>query len=203
MTPLWRRRRLPHPPGQPRWTRRGHRRAAPGDGVLEGDRARGRGPHRGGSARREGSDYCATDSSSTAAALEEAEARPAQAQADLEAARVASDRRLRPIIAATSSSMPPGSSAARHLMVPKPPTTRPGASHTVKETAVGRFARELALAQRNHEDMVHPGPFAGVVTVKGPAGRDRLTLVRQQRFRAHRHRNDRRHGIAGSRGRRQ
>ena len=104
------------------------------------------------------------DSSSTAAALAEAEARLAQAHADLEAARVASDdaypiyrRNEQQHAAGLISQAFDGAKAVYNAI---------RASHTVKETAVAVSRAELELARRNHEDMVIRAPFAGIVTVK-------------------------------------
>ena len=105
------------------------------------------------------------DSSSTAAALEEAEARLAQAQADLEAARVASDDAY-PIYRRNEQQHAAGLISSQAFDGANAVYNATRASHTVKETAVAVSRAELALAQRNHEDMVIRAPFAGIVTVK-------------------------------------
>ena len=105
------------------------------------------------------------DSSSTAAALAEAEARLAQAQADLEAARVASDDAY-PIYRRNEQQHAAGLISSQAFDSAKAAYNATRASHTVKETAVAVSRAELALAQRNHEDMVIRAPFAGIVTVK-------------------------------------
>ena len=51
-------------------------------------------------------------------------------------------------------------------MAPRPTTTRPGRTIAVKERAVDVARAQLALAQRNDEDMIIRAPFAGIVTVK-------------------------------------
>ena len=180
----------------------GCRRAAPGDGVLEGDRARGRGPHRGGSARREGSDHCATDSSSTAAALEEAEARSCSGASRSGGGPRRFRRRL-PDHRRNEQQHAAGLISSQAFDGAKAVYNATRASHTVKETAVSRFARAAGSRSATTRTWSTRPIRRHSYRQGGPAGRDRLTLVRQQRFRAHRHRNDRRHGIAGSRGRRQ
>jgi RND family efflux transporter MFP subunit len=105
------------------------------------------------------------DSSSTAAALEEAEARLVQAQADLEAARVASDDAY-PIYRRNEQQHAAALLSSQAFDGAKAVYNATRASHTVKETAVAVSRAQLALAQRNHEDMVIRAPFAGIVTVK-------------------------------------
>jgi RND family efflux transporter MFP subunit len=105
------------------------------------------------------------DSSSTAAALEGAVARLAQAQADLEAARVASDDAY-PIYRRNEQQHAAGLISSQAFDGAKAVYNATRASHTVKETAVAVSRAQLALAQRNHEDMVIRAPFAGIVTVK-------------------------------------
>ena len=105
------------------------------------------------------------DSSSTAAALAEAEARLAQAQADLEAARVASDDAY-PIYRRNEQQHAAGLISSQAFDSARAAYNATRASHTVKEAAVAVSRAELELAQRNHEDMVIRAPFAGIVTVK-------------------------------------
>ena len=106
------------------------------------------------------------DSSSTAAALEEAEARLAQAQADLEAARIASDDAY-PIYRRNEQQHAAGLISSQAFDACQSRLQRdPGETIRVKATAVDVSRAELALAQRNHEDMVIRAPFAGIVTVK-------------------------------------
>ena len=143
------------------------------------------------------------DSSSTAAALAEAEARLAQAQADLEAARVASDDAY-PIYRRNEQQHAAGLISSQAFDGARAVYNATRASHAVKETAVAVSRAELGAGAAQPRGHGHPCSIRRHSYRQGrPAGRDRLTLVRQQRFRAHRHRDDRRHGIAGSRGRRQ
>jgi len=105
------------------------------------------------------------DSSSTAAALAEAEARLAQAHADLDAARVASDDAY-PIYRRNEQQHAAGLISSQAFDGAKAVYNAIRASHAVKETAVAVSRAELELARRNHEDMVIRAPFAGIVTVK-------------------------------------
>ena len=105
------------------------------------------------------------DSSGTSAALAEAGARLAQAQADLDAARIAAEdatpiyRRNEQMHAAAliSSQAFDAAKAAYHAT---------GADLVVRSRAVDVARAGLLVAQRNHEDTVIRAPFAGIVTVK-------------------------------------
>ena len=105
------------------------------------------------------------DSSGTSAALAEAEARLAQAQADLDAARIAAEdaspiyRRNEQLHAAAliSGQAFDAARAAYHAT---------GANLVVRSKAVDVARAGLLVAQRNHEDTVIRAPFAGIVTVK-------------------------------------
>ena len=105
------------------------------------------------------------DSSGTSAALAEAGARLAQAQADLDAARIAADdaypiyRRSEQLHAAAliSGQAFDAARAAYHAT---------GADLVVRSRAVDVARAGLLVAQRNQDDTVIRAPFAGVVTVK-------------------------------------
>ena len=138
------------------------------------------------------------DSSSTAAALAEAEARLAQAQADLEAARVASDDAY-PIYRRNEQQHAAGLISSQAFDGAKAAYNATRASRTVKEAAVAVSRAELRAGAAQPRGHGHPCSVRRhSYRQGGAAGRDRLALVRQQRLRAHRHRHDRRHGIAGS-----
>lgn len=105
------------------------------------------------------------DSSGTSAALAEAEARLAQAQADLDAARIAAEdaypiyRRSEQLHTAAliSGQAFDAARAAYHAT---------GADLVVRSRAVDVARAGLLVAQRNQEDTVIRAPFAGIVTVK-------------------------------------
>ena len=105
------------------------------------------------------------DSSNTSAALAEAQARLALAQADQDAARVAADdayrqfhrNELQHASGLISSQAFDGATAAYN-------SARTNVS--VKERAVAVSRAQLVLAERNDEDMIIRAPFAGIVTVK-------------------------------------
>jgi RND family efflux transporter MFP subunit len=105
------------------------------------------------------------DSSNTSAALAEAQARLALAQADQDAARVAADdayrqfhrNELQHASGLISSQAFDGATAAYN-------STRTNVA--VKERAVAVSRAQLVLAERNDEDMIIRAPFAGIVTVK-------------------------------------
>lgn len=105
------------------------------------------------------------DSSGTSAALAEAGARLAQAQADLGAARIAAEdaapmfrRNEKQHAAALISSQAfDAAKAAYHATE---------ADLVVRSRAVDVARAGLLVAQRDHEDTVIRAPFAGIVTVK-------------------------------------
>jgi RND family efflux transporter MFP subunit len=105
------------------------------------------------------------DSSGTSAALAEAAARLAHAQADLDAARIAAEdstpiyRRNEQLHARAliSGQAFDAATAAYHAT---------GADLVVRSRAVDVARAGLLVAQRNHEDTVIRAPFAGIVTVK-------------------------------------
>ena len=105
------------------------------------------------------------DSSNTSAALAEAQARLALAQADQDAARVAADdayrlyhrNELQHASGLISSQAFDGATAAYN-------SARTDVA--VKERAVAVSRAQLVLAERDDEDMIIRAPFAGIVTVK-------------------------------------
>ena len=105
------------------------------------------------------------DSSNTGAALAEAQARLALAEADLDAAGNAADdayrlqhrNELQHAAGLISSQAFDNATAAYN-------STK--SNHSIKERAVAVSQAQLVLAERNHEDMIIRAPFAGIVTVK-------------------------------------
>ena len=105
------------------------------------------------------------DSSGTAAALAEAQARLEQAQADLEAARVAADDAY-PLYRRNERQHAAGLISSQAFDSARATYNAAIASQAVKQKAVAVSRAELGLARQNHEDMVIRAPFAGIVTVK-------------------------------------
>jgi len=105
------------------------------------------------------------DSSNTGAALAEAQARLALAQADHDAAGIAADdayslyhrNELQHAAGLISSQAFDNATAAYNSI---------RTNYAVKERAVAVSRAQLVLAERNHEDMIIRAPFAGIVTVK-------------------------------------
>jgi RND family efflux transporter MFP subunit len=105
------------------------------------------------------------DSSGTSAALAEASARLAQAQADLDAARIATEDAA-PMFRRNEKQHAAALISSQAFDAAKATYHATAADLVVRSRAVDVARAGLLVAQRNHEDTVIRAPFAGIVTVK-------------------------------------
>ena len=105
------------------------------------------------------------DSSGTTAALAEAAARLAQAEADLEAARTAAEDAY-PIFRRNEQQYARALISSQVFDVARAAYNAARADLAVKARAVDVARAGLLIAERNHDDTVIRAPFSGIVTVK-------------------------------------
>jgi RND family efflux transporter MFP subunit len=105
------------------------------------------------------------DSSGTSAALAEADARLAQARADLDAARIAAEDAA-PMFRRNEKQHAAALISSQAFDAAKATYHATEADLVVRSRAVDVARAALLVAQRDHEDTVIRAPFAGIVTVK-------------------------------------
>jgi RND family efflux transporter MFP subunit len=105
------------------------------------------------------------DSSGTTAARAEAAARLAQAQADLDAARIAAED-AQPIFRRNEQQHARALISSQAFDAAKAAYDATQANLAVKARAVDVARAGLLVAERNHDDTVIRAPFSGIVTVK-------------------------------------
>lgn len=105
------------------------------------------------------------DSSGTTAALAEAAARLAQAQANLDAARIATED-AHPIFRRNEQQYTRGLISSQAFDAARATYNASRADLAVKARAVDVARAGLLVAERNHDDTVIRAPFSGIVTVK-------------------------------------
>ena len=105
------------------------------------------------------------DSSNTDAALSEAHARLALAQAEQDAAGTAAEDAYR-LFHRNELQHVAGLISGQAFDAAKADYNSARANYPIKERAVTVARAQLTLAQRNDEDMIIRAPFAGIVTVK-------------------------------------
>jgi RND family efflux transporter MFP subunit len=105
------------------------------------------------------------DASAAAAEFAQAEARLAQANADLDAARIAA-RDADPIFRRQEQQYARSLISSQAFDTAKAAHDAAQADLTVKARAVDVARAGLLVAERNHDDMIIRAPFSGIVTVK-------------------------------------
>lgn len=113
----------------------------------------------------EGQVIARLDSSGTTAALAEAAARLAQAQANLDAARIATED-AHPIFRRNEQQYTRGLISSQAFDAARATYNASRADLAVKARAVDVARAGLLVAERNHDDTVIRAPFSGIVTVK-------------------------------------
>jgi len=105
------------------------------------------------------------DSSATSAALAESAARLAQAQANLDAARIAAED-AHPIFRRNEQQYARALISSQAFDAARAAYNATRADVAVKERAVDVARAGVLVAERNHDDTVIRAPFSGIVTVK-------------------------------------
>jgi RND family efflux transporter MFP subunit len=105
------------------------------------------------------------DASGTTAALAEAAARLAQAQADLDAARIAAED-ARPIFRRNEQQYARALISSQAFDAARAAYNATQAGVSIKARAVDVARAGRLVAERNHDDTVIRAPFSGIVTVK-------------------------------------
>ena len=105
------------------------------------------------------------DSSATSAALAESAARLAQAQAHLDAARIAAED-AHPIFRRNEQQYARALISSQAFDAARAAYNATRADVAVKERAVDVARAGVLVAERNHDDTVIRAPFSGIVTVK-------------------------------------